>query len=210
MVTTDECQIVIDAILDFKEKVYPVDKRASKELMFLLGEYYVLQKLCPTYPNAEHKGGQVHCDIIIENPHIEIEVKTSTLKNDKRIFKGEISIWGWTVETEKQQNKRISDKESKPRFNYVVCVALDQTWRFPKYYVFSWKEAIINNNDVIKRAHANIKKRIHIFQNPADYKVAQDITKNLDNKSNEITELDEKISKDELHYLERWDRILGN
>lgn len=202
--TIEECQKIIDAIYNFKETVDPIDNRASNKLAFLLGEYQVLKRVLDIYPNALHYGGQGHCDIIVPNPRIEIEVKTSTYK-PSRAYKG-LDNWGWTVETVKQQEKRKENE--KPRFDWVIAVALDnETWKNPEFFIISWKEAIKNNRERPIKGLSNIKMRIELFKNEVDLKTAQTNTQDKKDPDMSPTHLEESLVKTPQQF-QNWDVLL--
>jgi hypothetical protein len=199
--TIEECQEIIDAIYAFKETVDPIDNRASNKLAFLLGEYDVLKRVLDIYPHAEHYGGQGHCDIIVPNPYIEIEVKTSTYK-PSRAYIG-LDNWGWTVETEKQKEKRKENK--KPRFDYVIAVALDnETWKNPEIFIIPWKEAIKHNRERPIKGLSNINMRIELFKNEYDLNTARKNTQGTNDPDLSPTNLEELLVKTPQQF-QNWD-----
>ena len=161
----------------------------------------MLKRVLGIYPNAEHYGGQGHCDIIVTNPHIEIEVKTSTYK-PSRAYIG-LDNWGWTVETVKQQEKRKENE--KPRFDYVIAVALDnETWKNPEFFIIPWKEAIKNNRERPIKGLSNIKMRIELFKNEYDLNTAQKNTQGTNDPDMSPTNLEELLVKTPQQF-QNWD-----
>ena len=200
----NDCNQMIKAILSFKSAVKGIDDKASNKLAYLLGEYYALQQILQRYPTAIHRGGQGHFDIEIKNPAIKIEVKTSTYKEDKRVYPG-IWLWGWTVETSKQQTRR--KKTGEKRFDYLITVSLDETWENPRFQIFSWKEAIDENPDIEIKGLSNIKKRIHLFQNSEDFQKARNIARQFPEKYREPSKLEEDIIENPKKFENNWNRI---
>lgn len=202
--TIEECQKIIDAIYNFKQTLDPIDDRASNKIAFLLGEYLVLKKVLGIFPNALHYGGQGHCDIIVPDPFIQIEVKTSLFKKS-RAYKG-IEGWGWTVETEGQENKRVGD--NKPRFNHMIAVALDkETWGKQEFFIIPWKDAVDGNIVRPIKGLSNIRMRIERFQNESDLQKAHKMSHGT-NPYLGPTKLEEVLVKNPQQF-QIWD-ILSN
>lgn len=135
----------------------------SPGLLGFIGELYVLQKLDELGYNPHHKGGQGGYDIYIEKIDKRVEVKTSILKNEGEYDDKSIKFWGWAVE-------RRGQKRSK-KFDYFVCVALDDHYSNPKFYIFTYKEAFSVKNVRVPR-YTNIKKKIHIFKDILTFRKA--------------------------------------
>lgn len=204
---------VIKACIIFKKSVDAIedDEKLSKKVMSILGEYYVLEQLLSNgFSEAIHKGGHGRYDIEIKTKlPIKIEVKTSALKHDTRIFKGSIESWGWTVETKKQADKRDN---KKLRFHYLVTVALDKSWTKPEFYVFSYDETVENSDLVYPNGkmpiHASISKRVLAFQNRVDFENAKFIANQKTNKYDFISPLDMDIFEWPKKYKDAWEKII--
>jgi hypothetical protein len=212
MNSLEKCKIVIEACIAFKNSVDIIEEneKLSKKVMSILGEYYVLRQLLSTeFPNAIHKGGHGSYDIEIPNkPPMKIEVKTSTLKQDSRIFKGKIWTWGWTVETKKQAEKKDA---KKPRFHYLVTVALDKSWTQPEFYIFSYDETAkifcLDYPDDKIPIHASISKRILAFQNRDDFENALSIGMQNANKYDFISPLDIAVFEKPGDFKDNWKKL---
>jgi len=166
---------VIDLIISFKDDMKLLDiepekkDKIPKKLVADLGEFYVLKELCYRFKEVHPKGGQGGYDISVGEYKTRIEVKTSTLKNDG-LYDKQMKLWGWTV-------SRINQKKEY-KFDILIGVALDDTWKNPKYYVFTYDEAYVKNTNIELKRFKNIQKKIHIFQNEKDLKLAQSISQN--------------------------------
>lgn len=186
----------INAIISFKNQFETLDikpqkkEKVPKKLVSELGEFYVICQLLKRFNDVEPKGGQAHCDIKVGSKRIE--VKTSLLKNDG-LYDKKIQFWGWTV-------KRANQKENN-KFDYLIGVALDQTWKKPVFYIFTYEEAFTNNPDIKIRRYPGIQKKIHIFQNEQDLSNAKRIS------PFEVTDLEYRIISNPLDYADQWSKI---
>jgi hypothetical protein len=149
----------IKEILRFNDAFYDIDTHVPSKLLGVLGEYYVLDRLDALgYNSIVYKGGQSGYDILVNGRRVE--VRTSLLKNDGGY--PDIYFYGWKVQTKKQK---------KGKFDILVCVALDKTFKKPKFYIFTSKEAFSVDNTENKR-YPSLKKHIHLCENKKAYKAA--------------------------------------
>lgn len=211
MESVGKCQSIIDACINFKNSVAMFDEKEklSKKILSVLGEFYVLRELLAYgFPYVTYKGGQSSDDLLIENPRIRIEVKTSTLKKDTRIFQGKIDVWGWTAETRNQMEKRMKNKHDT-RFDYLVAVALDKTWEQPNFYVFSYDETVTNSTleYPLEKSpiYPSIFKRIQAFQTQEDFDYALKIEP--ENKRDFITPVDRALVGRKNDFERNWGKI---
>lgn len=184
----------ITEILKFKKVFDKIDDKIPKKLLGELGEFYVLDKLQKKgFKNLKPKGGKAGFDISIEdnNKEIKIEVKTSLLKNENIYSKG-INFFGWRVKNKNQK------KEHK--FDIMVGVALDETFKKPKFYIFTYKEAF-RVGDVSGGRFPNIQKKIHLFKNEKEYRKA------IENKPEQVTEYERYINEHRHEFLDKWSKI---
>jgi len=164
---------VINLIISFKEDVERLDidpdkkKKIPKKLVADLGEFYILRELCNRFKEVLPKGGQGSYDIRVGEHKKRIEVKTSTLKNDG-LYDKQMKFWGWTVSRENQKREH--------KFDILIGVALDDTWKKPEYYVFNYDDACVKNSNVKLKRFKNIQKKIHIFQDVKDLELAKSIS----------------------------------
>ncbi|MDE4907163.1 hypothetical protein L0665_00780 [Methanogenium marinum] len=189
---------VIELIISFKENIERSDiesgkkEKIPKKLVADLGEFYCLKELSNRFKEVQPKGGQGSYDICVGEHNKRIEVKTSTLKNDG-FYDKNVDFWGWTVSRQGQK------KEHK--FDILIGVALDDSWRRPEYYIFNYEEAFINNSNVELKRFKSIQKKIHIFQDENDLTVAQSVS------PDGITENEGYFNRHKSEFLNGWDKI---
>lgn len=188
----------IELIITFKENFERLEiesdkkKKIPKRLVADLGEIYCLNELSNRFDDVTPKGGQGSFDIRVGEYNKRIEVKTSTLKNDG-LYKKQIDFWGWTVSREGQKNEH--------KFDILLGIALDNSWRNPEFYIFDYDEAYVNNSNVQLKRFKNIQKKIHIFQSEDDLAIAQSIS------PDEITEREVYFNDHKSEFQNAWDKI---
>ena len=186
----------IDSILAFKENFERLDigldkqQKVPKKLMSELGEFYVLRELNQRFKDVIPKGGAGSYDIAVGD--LKIEVKTSLFKKD-RLYNNQVNFWGWTVKRSGQK------KENK--FDFLVGVALDESWIKPDFYIFSYEDAYTKNSDVKIQGYGNIERKINVFQEEQDFLSAINIS------PDQITEQERYINQNKSEFLSRWDKI---
>ena len=123
----------IEEIVRFKEAFDSIEPKIPRKLVGELGEFYVLGKLEELgFKKLKHKGGQAGFDVYIEDNGKRIEVRTSLLKNEG-LYPEDVRFFGWRVKNRNQK------KEGK--FDIMIGVALDETFKKPKFYIFTHEEA---------------------------------------------------------------------
>jgi len=148
---------LIKEIIRFKAAVDKIaTTRLPHKLLGELGEFYVIKKLQSLgFKNIVHKGGHSQYDILLKEQGIKIEVRTSLLKNEGVYPKG-IDFFGWRVKTKNQKDTK--------RFDILIGVALPDSFKRPKFYVFTNKET--EKIDTVKGGRfSSITKKIHLFKN---------------------------------------------
>jgi hypothetical protein len=185
----------IEEIIRFKEAIESIDPNSKipKKLVGEVGEFYVLNKLKKLGLKFSHKGGQAGYDILIENNGKKVEVRTSLLKNEG-LYPEDIKFFGWRV---KNRNQKKDDK-----FDILIGVALDETFRKPKFYIFTHQEAF-SVEDVDIGRFKNVQKKIHLFETPRAYKEA--VSSNL----NLVTEYERYINEHQTEFRDKWEKIIG-
>ena len=186
----------IDTIISFKNQFETLDieqkkkEKVPKKLVSELGEFYVICQLLQRFNDVEPKGGQAPYDIKVGDKRIE--VKTSLLKNEG-LYDKQVQFWGWTVQRADQKNNN--------KFDYLIGVALDSTWKKPTFYIFTFEEAFTKNSDINMKRYPSIRKKIHIFQNE------QDLNNTKKKCPLEITDLECKIISNPFDYANQWNKI---
>lgn len=185
----------IKIIVEFRKKFNNLDKdensKVPRKLVGEIGEFYALQKFKQLGFEPKHKGGQGSYDIDLIKINKRIEVRTSLLKNEG-VYPKEIYFYGWRVQNKNQKNDK--------KFDYLVCIALDNNFIKPKFYVFTYKEAFKVGNVNMGRFR-NVKKKIHLFKNKAIYKKA------LKSKKKLITLYEQKINNNPFLFKDKWKKI---
>lgn len=128
---TEQINQAIQKILTFKKFFEKINPKLPRKLVGDLGEYFVYDELKKRGKKVELKSGQSGYDILVDDK-IRVEVRTSLLKNEG-IFSKEINFWGWRIENRNQKKNE--------KFDFLVCVAFDDSWKNPKFYIFSYGEA---------------------------------------------------------------------
>jgi hypothetical protein len=184
----------IKEIIRFKNAFDKLDKpnsRVPRKLVGEIGEYYVLHELKKRGFTADPKGGQAGCDVCLANNGKRIEVRTSLLKNEGVYPKG-IEFYGWRV---KNRGQKRDDK-----FDFLIGVALDCSFKKPKFYIFTHKEAFSVDDTNIGRFQS-IQKKIHLFKNIAAMKRA------IKAKSEHVTSYERYINENRGKFLDKWCKI---
>ena len=182
----------IKAIINFKKIFDNIDPRTPRKLVGEIGEFYVLKELKRLGFQPEHKGGAGGYDIHLKKFNKRVEVKTSLLKNLGEYPDRKIKFWGWTVE-------RRGQKKSN-KFDYLISVALEDSFLTPKFYIFTYKEAF-KVGDVDVPHFTNVKKKIHLFENKKSYSEALKLKPKL------VTLFERRINKFPSLFLDKWNKI---
>jgi hypothetical protein len=184
----------IEEILRFKEAFDSIDPKIPTRLVGELGEFYVLDRLEESgFKKLRHKGGQAGFDVYIEDNGKRIEVRTSLLKNEG-LYPEIVQFFGWRVKNRNQK------KEGK--FDIMIGVALDETFKEPKFYIFTHEEAF-SVQDVEIGRFKNVQKKIHLFESEEAYKEA------IKSKPELVTKYEIYINEHQSEFLNRWDKIHG-
>jgi len=184
----------IDEIVKFKENFESIDPKIPRKLVGELGEFYVLDKLYELgFTELKHKGGQAGFDIYIEDNGKKIEVRTSLLKNEG-LYPEDVLFFGWRVKNRNQK------KEGK--FDIMIGVALDETFKKPKFYIFTHDEAF-SVQDVDIGRFKNVQKKIHLFESETAYKEA------IRSKPKLVTKYERHINEHQSDFLNGWEKIHG-
>lgn len=184
-------QKAIRAILMFKSNIDTIDPRVPRKIAGDLGEFYVLGELEKRGFKTEHKGGHAGCDIYIPEINKRVEVRTSLLKNEG-IYDKSINFFGWRIQSWGQ--KKVN------KFDILVCVALDETFVKPKFYILTCKEAL-DVDDVHIPRYPNIKKKICLYENLNAFNAA------IKTKPTLVTRSERIFNRSAHKFLDRWDKI---
>lgn len=182
---------IINAFLCFKKSLDSIVPRIPRKMAGDLGEFYVLLAMEKEGYDFTHKSGQAGYDILLNDPAKRIEVRTSLLKNEGIYPKG-INFYGWRV---KDREARKEDK-----FDILICVALDSTFKKPKFYIFTKKEAFSAGNVHIGR-FPRIQKKINLFENLRAYKKAIEARPKL------VTDLERSFNLNSNLFLNKWRKL---
>jgi len=184
-------QKAIKEIIKFKNTFDKINPRVPCRLVGQLGEYYVLSELEKRGFLLQPKGGQAGHDIYLPNEDIRIEVKTSLLKNEG-LYPKEVKFYGWRVKNRGQKRDN--------KFDFLVGIALDDSFTKPKFYIFTRKEAF-KVGDVRLGRFNGIQKKITIFENIKAMKNA------VKAKPKYVTEYEKYINKNQEKFLNKWGKI---
>ena len=187
---------VIKELIRFKKTFDILAPKISRKLLGETGEFYVLHELTKRgyrSEDIEHKGGQSGYDIYLKSKDRRIEVKTSFLK-EERIYSRDSTTryYGWTI---KKRNRR-----RKPCFDILIGIAMDDKFKKPKFYVFTYKEAF-KVDDVRIGRFANVQKKIHLFENRKTYNLA------LNSNPKLVTRYERYVNKNRLQFFNKWSKI---
>jgi len=181
----------IREILRFKKAITPFDSKIPRKLVGEIGEYYVCYELLSRGYNIVPKGGQGGYDIFLSEIGKRIEVRTSLLKNEG-VYPKDIDFYGWRV--------RNRDQKADNKFDYLIGVALDDSYKNPQYYVFTYKEAF-SVGDVDIGRFKNVQKKIYIFNDLRIMKRA------IKCKPKLITKYERFINMNKRKFLDKWSKI---
>lgn len=185
--------IAIKEIIKFKKIFDPINPALPRRLVGEIGEYYVLRKLKKLgFRDIEHKGGQSGYDIYLGDINKRIEVRTSLLKNEGTYPK-DVIFFGWRVKNRRQ-------KTNVAKFDFLIGVALKNSFKKPKFFIFSHKEAFSVGNIDIGR-FKSVQKKIHLFK---DRKA---LMKAIASRPMFVTKYEKFINTHQAKFLERWDKI---
>lgn len=149
----------------------------------LAGELVVMQKLSERGIKFKPKGAQAGYDMELGNGE-GLEVRTSRLKPETTLGK-DIQNWGWTL--------KFKDKEIK--YEYVVCVALDQhNVEKSSCYLLTREEAG-KAPRITHPRFKKIEKRLWIYKSMEDMRKAQA------NEPKLVHEWDMEINRNKDKYL---------
>ncbi len=183
----------IKEIIKFKKIFDPINPTLPRRLVGELGEYYVLHKLKKLgFRGVEHKGGHAGYDIYLYDIDKRIEVRTSLLKNEGSYPK-DVMFFGWRV-------KNRDQKKGVVKFDFLIGVGLKNSFKKPKFFVFSHKEAFSVGNINIGR-FKSVQKKIHLFK---DRKA---LMKAIASKPRFVTKYEKFINTHQTKFLDRWDKI---
>lgn len=164
----------------------------SKRILGDVGELYVIQKLKELGYNFEPRGGHCGCDILLTDQNKKIEVRTSLLKNDGLYPRG-ILFYGWRI---------LSEGGRRDKFDYLICVAMDDHYKAPKFYVFTSQEAMSVENVRIPR-YTRIRKKINIFPSLRVLRLAVKAEPSL------VTKKERYFNLNKRKYLNKWSKLKG-
>jgi len=182
----------IKTIIEFRKAFSDIDPKVPKKLVGEIGEFYALQQFERLGLKPEHKGGHGGYDIYLHKIEKRIEVRTSLLKNEG-VFPNGINFYGWRVEN---RNQKKSEK-----FDYLICIALDDNFVKPRFYIFTYQEAFKVGNVNIGR-FGNVKKKIQLFENKQTYRNAL-----KSKQSYLITEYEQYINRNPSYFQNKWKKI---
>lgn len=182
---------IIQAFLSFKKSLEKVVPRIPRKMAGDLGEFYVMLAMKKIGHNFDHKSGQSGCDIILNKPIKRIEVRTSLLKNEG-LYPTGINFYGWRV---KDRGARKEDK-----FDILICVALDDTFKKPKFYIFTKKEAF-SAGDVHIGRFPRVQKKIALYENMRAFKGA------IKTRPKLVTKFERSFNLNSRVFLNRWDKL---
>ena len=186
----------IKEIIKFKKIFDPINPALPRRLVGELGEYYVLRKLKKLrFKGAEHKGGYAGYDIYLHDIGKRIEVRTSLLKNEGTYPK-DVKFFGWRV-------KNRSQKKDTIKFDFLVGVALKASFKKPKFFIFTHKEAF-SVSDINIGRFKSVQKKIHLFK---DKKA---LIKAITSKPGLVTRYEKYINRHQAKFLDRWDKVTSD
>jgi hypothetical protein len=182
-------------------------KRSTPDIIGFYGELLAWQELKIRFERKGYKigvgHGQTRADIKMEknNKSLNIEVKTSRFKKE---WFGE--GYGFAVNIKKCKIHKpdffVHPKKGKVYgdfcyFDYLITVSLSEDLKKKEFHIFS--------RSFFKANEKNLRNRNKRFSSATHRLI---FIKN-DNKSNEITEFDRRLSRDKNNY-KKWDIIKKN
>src|SRR3989338_7595864 len=193
-ITMEKYKEAIRAIINFKKVFDKINPKVPRKLVGEIGEFYLLKKFKNLRLNPENKGGRGGYDIYLKEIDKRIEVRTSLLKNEGIFSDKSIRFWGWRVEG---RNQKKSEK-----FDYLVCVALDDNFANPRFYIFTHEQAF-SVGDVLIGRFNNVKKKITLFETKNSYRKALKI------KPEFVTGFERMVNNKPQQFLNKWHSIKG-
>ena len=85
-------------------------------------------------------------------------------------------------------------------FDFLVGVALEESFTKPKFYIFTHKEAFSVGDVDIGRFY-NVQKKIHLFKN------IKAMEKAIKAKPKYVTSYERYINKNRKKFLNKWDKM---
>ncbi len=193
MINISKVNKAISGIKAFNKYFRDINPRIPQKIVGEMGEYYVLRELFRRgCRDIEHRGGHSGFDILLTRRNVRVEVKTSLLKNDGLYPEG-INFWGWRVKTRGQKRDE--------KFDFLICVALDQNFKSPKFYIFSYKEAY-SAADVNMGRFKSVQKKINLFESKKALRKAEE------SKPKYVTDLDRLVTRRPSKFLDKWNKLI--
>lgn len=179
----------LDKIVDLKGKLNELNIRFSKSPLGDTGELYVWLELEKNGFKPTLKGGSSKVDITLANGK-GIEVRSSLLKNEG-IFKKGINFYGWRVQT----------ATSTINFDYLICVAVDDDYSNPRFYLFTKQECERLRWIEKYPRFTSIKRKILLFENWNSY------LKGRKQRPEIFSRIEYHLNKNPEKYQDKWDII---
>ena len=82
----------------------------------------------------------------------------------------------------------------------MVGVTIDETFKKPKFYIFTYEEAFLVD-DVHMKRFPNVQKKIHLFENKEAYRKAKE------SKPEYVTNYERYINENYREFLNKWSKI---
>lgn len=165
-------EILLEDILKIKKDFEEQDQTLPPGLAGVFGELLVFQKFQEKFKSSEYEiifsSKQKRADIQIKKgkTEINIEVKTSRLKEEG------YGLWyGVSLNIKSCKNKEHSERHTlHPKkgkvlgdfcyFDYVVFVALDDTFSAPKFYIIP-RDFVEGNEKLLMNTHKRFSSGTH-------------------------------------------------
>jgi hypothetical protein len=174
-----------NAIKRLYESLIASGEKFPPFLVGLCGELLVKSKLSENNIPYTSKGGQAGFDIVLEDGR-RIEVRSSLLKNEG-IYSKDVMFYGW----------RIKDRGKEEKYDFLICVAIDEGLTNPKFYIFTKDEAM-KAGDVNIPRFRKVQKKLHLFR------TLEEMNKAIEERPNFVTEWEREVNKNQDKYKERW------
>ena len=171
---------LVDLLSDLNEKT-------PTFLVGFCGEVLVKSKLIENGISFISKGGQAGFDILLQANRKKVEVRSSLLKNEGIYPKG-IMFYGW----------RIKDRDKVEKYDYLICVALDNRLTNPRFYIFTREEAM-KAGDVNIPRYKKVQKKLHLFRN------LKEMEKAIQKRPDYVTEWEIYVNRNRSKYENRWE-----
>jgi hypothetical protein len=161
-------------------------QKTPPSLPGLAGELSVKARLSELGIPFQTKGGQAGYDILLTNREQQnhVEVRTSRPK----ALEGKANGHSWKVQ---------KWKEKGVKFDFLVCVALDEELGNPQFYVFTREEAL-NARDQRKGQFTSVRKRIHIYASH------EELRKAMTADPNAVAAWEQEVNLNKEKYRNRW------